>query len=61
MLEQQAAKRAEANAARREGKPTMPQNDAGLAAKYDVRNMMPKEELTMAQKANAATRSAACG
>ena len=50
MLEQQAAKRAEANAARREGKPTMPQNDAGLAAKYDVRNMMPKEELTMAQK-----------
>jgi len=28
----------------------MPQNDAGLAAKYDVRNMMPKEELTMAQK-----------
>ena len=50
MLEQQATRRAEANAARREGKPTMPQNDAGLAAKYDVRNMMPEEELTMAQR-----------
>ena len=49
-LAQQAARRAEANAARREGTPTLPQNDAGLAAKYDVRNMMPKEELTMAQK-----------
>ena len=49
-LAQQAARRAEANTARREGTPTIPQNDAGLAAKYDVRNMMPKEELTMAQK-----------
>ncbi len=49
-LEEQAIKRAEANTARREGTPTMPQNDAGLAAMYDVRNMMPEEELTMAQK-----------
>ena len=49
-LAQQAARRAEANAARREATPTMPQNDAGLAAMYDVRNMMPEEELTMAQK-----------
>lgn len=49
-LEEQAIRRAEANAARREATPTMPQNDAGLAAMYDVRNMMPEEELTMAQK-----------
>ena len=49
-LAQQAARRAEANTARREGTPTIPQNDAGLASMYDVRNMMPKEELTTAQK-----------
>ena len=48
--EQQAARRAEANAARREGISTIPQNEGITASMYDVRNMMPKEELTTAQK-----------
>jgi hypothetical protein len=45
-LAQQAARRAEANAARREGRSTIPQNEGVTADMY----MMPKEELTMAQK-----------
>jgi hypothetical protein len=45
-LAQQATRRAEANAARREGTPTLPQNEGVTADMY----MMPKEELTMAQK-----------
>jgi hypothetical protein len=45
-LAQQAARRAEANAARREGTPTLPQNEGVTADMY----MMPEEELTMAQK-----------
>ena len=49
-LEEQALRRAEANAARREGTPTIPQNEGITAGMYDVRNMMPKEELTTAQK-----------
>ena len=49
-LEKQALRRAEANAARREGTPTIPQNEGITAGMYDVRNMMPKEELTTAQK-----------
>jgi hypothetical protein len=45
-LAQQAVRRAEANAARREGRSTIPQNEGVTADMY----MMPKEELTMAQK-----------
>ena len=45
-LAQQAARRAEANAARGESKPTIPQNEGVTADMY----MMPEEELTMAQK-----------
>jgi len=45
-LEEQAVRRAEANAARREGTPTIPQNEGVTADMY----MMPEEELTMAQK-----------
>ena len=45
-LEEQAVRRAEANAARREGRSTIPQNEGVTADMY----MMPKEELTMAQK-----------
>ena len=45
-LEEQAVRRAEANTARREGTSTLPQNEGVTADMY----MMPKEELTMAQK-----------
>jgi hypothetical protein len=49
-LEEQALRRAEANAARREGKTPSAENAGITAGMYDVRNMRPEEKLTMAQQ-----------